>query len=63
MDRIGTDLQAPFGNSQHRIRMEDLCNTIEKNLQSMFATPERPPLLADPSHLYRGAWPTHQLAV
>ncbi|NVL46018.1 effector protein [Pseudomonas syringae pv. actinidiae] len=60
MDRIGTDLQAPFGNSQHRIRMEDLCNTIEKNLQSMFATPERPPLLADPSHLYRGAWPTHQ---
>ncbi|RMU65405.1 hypothetical protein ALP29_201352 [Pseudomonas syringae pv. avii] len=43
--------------------MEDLCNTIEKNLQSMFASPERQPLLADLKAPYRGAWPTHQLAV
>jgi putative membrane protein len=36
LDRIGADLHAPFGNSQHRIRMDDLCQTIEKNLSSMF---------------------------
>ncbi|MFH7450979.1 bestrophin family ion channel, partial [Pseudomonas syringae pv. tagetis] len=41
MDRIGTDLQAHFGSSQHRIRMEDLFNKIEKNLHSMFRAPER----------------------
>lgn len=35
MERIGTDLQAPFGDSQHRIRTEDLCRTIEQNLRSM----------------------------
>jgi putative membrane protein len=39
MERIGTDLQAPFGNSQHRIRMDDLCKNIEKNLCSMFNKP------------------------
>jgi len=46
MERIGTDLQAPFGNSQHRIRMEDLCQNIEKNLCSMYNEPEQGPLLA-----------------
>ncbi|MBA1229488.1 effector protein [Pseudomonas viridiflava] len=45
MERIGTDLQAPFGNSQHRIRMEDLCKNIEKNLCSMYNEPEQGPLL------------------
>ena len=46
MERIGTDLQAPFGDSQHRIRMEDLCLNIEKNLCSMYNEPEQGPLLA-----------------
>jgi putative membrane protein len=46
MERIGTDLQAPFGNSQHRIRMDDLCRNIEKNLCSMFNEPLKGPLLA-----------------
>lgn len=41
MERIGTDLQAPFGNSQHRIRTEDFCRNIESNLKSMFNSPER----------------------
>lgn len=39
MERIGTDLQAPFGRSQHRIRVEDLCRNIERNLSSMFDEP------------------------
>ncbi|HKS12953.1 MAG TPA: bestrophin family ion channel [Pseudomonas sp.] len=41
MERIGTDLQAPFGRSQHRIRVEDLCRNIERNLCSMFNEPCR----------------------
>ncbi len=45
MERIGTDLQAPFGNSQHRIRMDELCLTIEKNLRSMYNEPKPGPLL------------------
>lgn len=44
MERIGTDLQAPFGNSQHRIRMDDLCRNIEKNLCSMYDRPGQPAL-------------------
>ncbi|WP_024671271.1 bestrophin family protein [Pseudomonas tremae] len=63
MDRIGTDLQAPFGNSQHRIRMEDLCNTIEKNLHSMFETPEKQRMVIDPQGRDGSAWPTHRFAV
>ncbi|RRV03582.1 effector protein [Pseudomonas sp. v388] len=46
MERIGTDLQAPFGSSQHRIRMEDLCQNIEKNLCSMYDQPAQGPLFA-----------------
>ncbi|MCD5993896.1 effector protein [Pseudomonas sp. CDFA 602] len=45
MERIGTDLQAPFGSSQHRIRMDELCRNIEKNLCSMYNEPEQGPLL------------------
>lgn len=33
--RIGTGLQSPFRHSEHQIQMEALCETIEKNLQSM----------------------------
>ncbi|SHM78992.1 putative membrane protein [Pseudomonas asturiensis] len=46
MERIGTDLQAPFGTSQHRIRMDDLCQNIEKNLCSMYNEPIKGPLLS-----------------
>ncbi|QHF02080.1 effector protein [Pseudomonas asturiensis] len=46
MERIGTDLQAPFGPSQHRIRMDDLCQNIEKNLCSMYNEPVKGPLLS-----------------
>ncbi len=46
MERIGTDLQAPFGTSQHRIRMDDLCQNIEKNLCSMYNEPAKGPLLS-----------------
>ena len=35
IERIGTDLQSPFRLSEHQIQMEALCETIEKNLQSM----------------------------
>ncbi|AHG42328.1 effector locus protein [Pseudomonas syringae CC1557] len=63
MDRIGTDLQAPFGNSQHRIRMEDLCNTIEKNLRSMFDAPEKQSMAIDSHDYGSGQWQTHRLAV
>jgi len=35
IERIGTDLQSPFHSSEHQIQMETLCETIEKNLQSM----------------------------
>jgi putative membrane protein len=48
MERIGTDLQAPFGESQHRIKMDELCRNIEKNLCSMFNEPLRGRLLASP---------------
>ena len=41
MERIGTDLQTPFGCSQHSIRTDDLCRNIEHNLRSMFNSPER----------------------
>ena len=34
-ERIGTGLQSPFRLSEHQIQMEALCETIEKNLQSM----------------------------
>ncbi|WP_214349505.1 bestrophin family protein [Pseudomonas congelans] len=63
MDRIGTDLQAPFGASQHRIRMEDLCNTIEKNLRSMFDAPARQKLMTDPQDPQGSAWQPHRLVV
>jgi putative membrane protein len=48
MERIGADLQAPFGNSQHQIKMDDLCRNIEKNLCSMFNEPARGKLFASP---------------
>ncbi|MEZ1423843.1 bestrophin family protein [Pseudomonas monteilii] len=48
MERIGTDLQAPFGHSQHSIRTDELCRNIEKNLQSMFNSPERGALSLTP---------------
>ncbi|MBV6286072.1 bestrophin family protein [Pseudomonas aegrilactucae] len=35
IERIGTDLQSPFRSSEHQIQMENICETIEKNLQSM----------------------------
>jgi putative membrane protein len=35
LERIGTELQAPFADSQHQITMDSLCVTIEKNLRSM----------------------------
>jgi putative membrane protein len=35
IERIGTDLQSPFHSSEHQIQMETICETIEKNLQSM----------------------------
>ena len=35
IERIGTDLQSPFNSSAHQIQMETICETIEKNLQSM----------------------------
>lgn len=49
MERIGTDLQAPFGNSQHRIRMDDLCGNIEKNLCSMYNRPGQAALHFQPA--------------
>ncbi|MGE8049762.1 bestrophin family protein [Pseudomonas monteilii] len=45
LERIGTDLQAPFGSSQHRIRTDELCLNIEKNLRSMFNDSDRGPLM------------------
>lgn len=35
LERIGSDLQAPFAESQHQITMDKLCTTIEANLLSM----------------------------
>lgn len=35
LERIGSDLQAPFADSQHQITMDRLCATIEANLLSM----------------------------
>ena len=35
IERIGTDLQSPFKTSEHQIQMEKICETIEKNLESM----------------------------
>ena len=44
IERIGTDLQSPFNSSEHQIQMESICETIEKNLQSM----RRDALVGDP---------------
>ncbi|MDE1169566.1 MAG: bestrophin family ion channel [Pseudomonas sp.] len=35
IERIGTDLQSPFRVSEHQIKMDAICETIEKNLESM----------------------------
>ncbi|WAH56198.1 effector protein [Pseudomonas silvicola] len=35
IERIGTDLQSPFKPSEHQIQMDTICETIEKNLESM----------------------------
>ncbi|WP_455924626.1 bestrophin family protein [Pseudomonas putida] len=35
IERIGTDLQSPFKPSEHQIKMDTICETIEKNLESM----------------------------
>ncbi len=40
LEKIGTDLQSPFSESQHQIQMTDLCANIEKNLSSMFRESE-----------------------
>ena len=47
IERVGTDLQSPFRNSEHRIQTEALCQNIERNLESMLrdATAERSPEL------------------
>jgi putative membrane protein len=36
IEKIGTDLQSPFQASEHEIQMVQLCENIEKNLESMF---------------------------
>ncbi|MBF8779529.1 effector protein [Pseudomonas fulva] len=35
IERIGTDLQSPFRFSEHQIQMDTICETIERNLESM----------------------------
>ncbi len=35
IERIGTDLQSPFRRSEHQITMDTICETIERNLESM----------------------------
>jgi putative membrane protein len=35
IEKIGTDLQSPFQASEHEIQMVQLCENIEKNLDSM----------------------------
>ena len=35
IERVGSDLQSPFRASEHQIQMDALCETIEKNLESM----------------------------
>lgn len=35
IERIGTDLQSPFRASEHQIKMDAICETIERNLESM----------------------------
>lgn len=35
IERVGSDLQSPFQASEHQIQMDALCETIEKNLESM----------------------------
>ena len=35
IERIGTDLQSPFRFSEHQIQMDRICETIERNLESM----------------------------
>ena len=35
IERIGTDLQSPFRFSEHQIQMNTICETIERNLESM----------------------------
>jgi putative membrane protein len=51
IERIGTDLQAPFANSQHQIQMQTLCSNIEKNLTSMYKEPSTPDECFMPSRL------------
>jgi putative membrane protein len=40
IEKIGTDLQSPFSESEHQIQMGNLCSNIEKNLHSMFRESE-----------------------
>jgi putative membrane protein len=35
VERVGSDLQSPFQSSEHQIHMDGLCETIERNLESM----------------------------
>jgi putative membrane protein len=49
IERIGTDLQSPFRDSEHQIQMENLCETIEKNLHSMQRDSLSCDQLSDPS--------------
>ncbi|MDU8474449.1 bestrophin family ion channel, partial [Pseudomonas syringae pv. actinidiae] len=35
IEKIGTDLQSPFRDSEHVIQMNALCENIERNLDSM----------------------------
>ncbi|KIY38507.1 hypothetical protein TZ03_22405 [Pseudomonas sp. 10-1B] len=35
IERIGTDLQSLFRLSEHQIQMDSICETIERNLESM----------------------------
>jgi len=44
IERIGTDLQSPFKASEHQIKMDAICETIERNLESM----QREALFAEP---------------
>ncbi|WP_145141835.1 bestrophin family protein [Pseudomonas duriflava] len=42
IEKIGSDLQSPFAESQHQIQMTTICATIEKNLTSMLRDAPRP---------------------
>ncbi len=35
VERVGSDLQSPFQRSEHEIQMDSICETIERNLESM----------------------------